>query len=180
MVTLVNPKLQYCRVHLPAYIRGDASPAVRNRVARYLEECPNCYAEYQRQRDLQYDLKTDLGVLGRTSQTQTDRLWDGIQESLRTTPVTKNILSLSNGAKTAIFVLLLLVTVMTVSASVNLNVQDPIPQQPSPESEPIEVTPSVATVLGSNGRTSIDIRASTTKTSFLQSVALQNTPDAKK
>ena len=48
---MIKFKYRYCKVQMVRYVSGDLSDAARRRVARYIEECEDCYREFRRQRD---------------------------------------------------------------------------------------------------------------------------------
>ncbi|MCY4248417.1 MAG: hypothetical protein OXE95_12680 [Chloroflexi bacterium] len=64
------------------FVAGDLCDASRRRIARYIDECPDCYHEYARHRALGYKLSRQLPALGRPSQQQLDSIWLALQSEL--------------------------------------------------------------------------------------------------
>ena len=75
-------KYRYCRARMVAFLNEELPPDSRRRVARYIDECPECYQEYICQRDLHKELKRQLPVLGRPRSAQTSRMWAAIQDEI--------------------------------------------------------------------------------------------------
>jgi len=75
-------RYRYCEARMVAFLNGELSPKSRRRVARYIEECPRCYAEYVRQRELQRELASGLPVLGQPRPEQMNRIWTGIHREI--------------------------------------------------------------------------------------------------
>jgi len=83
---MIGFKYQYCKRRMVAYINGELDDRARRRVARYVDSCPRCYAEYQRQRELQRELAADLPSFGRPQAAQLDRIWSAVTADLATPP----------------------------------------------------------------------------------------------
>ena len=79
---MVRFKYRFCQVHLPRYLSGDLSDAVRRRVARYIDECEDCYREYMRQREFAHKLQRSLPTLGRPDSGKLEQIWTSLQEDL--------------------------------------------------------------------------------------------------
>ncbi|MDZ4669942.1 MAG: hypothetical protein SH821_03630 [Phototrophicales bacterium] len=73
MIKLLH--ILYCKWHITAYVNGELSPIQRRRMARYIENYPECYVEYRRQRDLSRELAERLPILGAPQGGQLQRLW---------------------------------------------------------------------------------------------------------
>ena len=67
---------------MTAFINGELPPKSRQRMARYIDECPDCYDEYQRQLEIQQELTRQLPVFGKPEDAQLGRMWDAIQGSM--------------------------------------------------------------------------------------------------
>ena len=78
-------KYRYCKTRMVAFLNGELSPKVRRRVARYIDECSDCYSEYIRQRELQQELKYRLSVFGAPGPGQLDWIWEAVQDELQWT-----------------------------------------------------------------------------------------------
>lgn len=79
---MLKLKYRYCKSRMAAFINGELPLVARRRVARYIDECPDCYAEYLRQRDLAEELKRQLHMIGQPDHTQLNRIWENIQSDL--------------------------------------------------------------------------------------------------
>lgn len=79
---LIRFKYQYCKVHMARFVAGDLSDAARRRIARYIDECPDCYREYMRHRAFDHNLSCQLPALGRPSKQQLDGMWTALQGEL--------------------------------------------------------------------------------------------------
>src|SRR3990170_2279910 len=77
-------KYHYCKTRMTAFINDELPPRARRRIARYMDECPDCYAEYLRQRDLQHELMRNLPSFGRPRPAQLGHIWSAIQQNMRT------------------------------------------------------------------------------------------------
>jgi anti-sigma factor RsiW len=75
-------KVLYCKARMAAYLDGELPAHAHRRVARYIDECPACYAEYARQRDLRRDLLASMPALGQPAQPSLDRIWSAVQQDL--------------------------------------------------------------------------------------------------
>lgn len=79
---MIKFKYRYCQVHMAQYLSGDLSDTTRRRIARYIDECEDCYNEYIRQRNLANQLERELPSLGRPSVYKLDNMWASIQAEL--------------------------------------------------------------------------------------------------
>ncbi|MDX1994417.1 MAG: hypothetical protein SF029_18685 [bacterium] len=75
-------KVRYCKARMTAFINGELSPKARNRVARLIDECPECYEEYRRARQLQGDLRQQLRRFGQPTSAQLEGVWRNIQAEM--------------------------------------------------------------------------------------------------
>jgi len=65
-----------------AYLNGELNERARRRMARFIDGDARCYAEYQRQRDIQRSLAADLPAMGRPQAAQLDRIWAAVKADL--------------------------------------------------------------------------------------------------
>ena len=79
---MVRFKYRYCQVHMARFVSRDLSPAARRRVARYIDECQDCYREYTRHREFNHRLAQSLPALGSPKQARLDSMWDSLQTQL--------------------------------------------------------------------------------------------------
>ncbi len=75
-------KYWYCKSRMIAYLDGELSAVARRRVARYIDECPACYAEYRQQREMRREIDAALPAFGRPTDDQLQRIWSGIQAAI--------------------------------------------------------------------------------------------------
>ena len=79
---MIRFKYRYCKVHMARFVSRDLSPAVRRRVARYIDECPDCYREYMRHREFNHKLSQSLPGLGAPSQAKLGAMWLALQSEM--------------------------------------------------------------------------------------------------
>ena len=84
---MVKFKYRFCKVHMARFVSGDLSDPVRHRVARYIDECEDCYREYMRHREFALKLERSLPTLGRPAGAKLDRIWASLQNDLSATQV---------------------------------------------------------------------------------------------
>ncbi len=83
---MVRFKYRFCKVHMARFVNGDLSEPVRRRVARYIDECDDCYREYMRHREFAVKLERSLPSLGRPNSDRLNRVWSAVQSDLLVTP----------------------------------------------------------------------------------------------
>ena len=93
---MIKFKYRYCKVHMAQYLSGDLSDAARRRIARFIDECQDCYLEYIRQVEFVSQLERELPALGRPDSQRLDALWASIQTELNLSDRTP---SLTGGGK---------------------------------------------------------------------------------
>ena len=79
---MIKFKYRYCKVHMAQYLSGDLSDAARRRIARFIDECQDCYAEYIRQLAFANTLEQELAALGRPDSQKLDAIWASLQTEL--------------------------------------------------------------------------------------------------
>lgn len=79
---MIKFKYRYCKVHMAQYLSGDLSDVTRRRIARFIDECQDCYEEYIHQRTLTDQLKRNLPNLGRPDVNRLDCVWSSLQREL--------------------------------------------------------------------------------------------------
>jgi predicted RNA-binding protein YlxR (DUF448 family) len=80
---MLNFKLLYCKTRMVAYLNGELSVDAQRKVGRYIDECPACYAEYLRQRELKRYLSVSVPSIGKANPQQINQIWQGIQTQLQ-------------------------------------------------------------------------------------------------
>lgn len=172
-VVMFRYKYWYCKARMTAYIHGELPPRSRQRMARFIDECPLCYREYQRQSARMRELQRGVPLLGRPDPARLDRIWAGVQAELArptaSAPPPPRHYTPGYGFA-ALLLVMLLVFPWALGRS---GVQSGIPQQPSPDQSALAATP-VRTAGGSAPTAvALVLTASTEKDT---SILLQNTP----
>ena len=67
---------------MPGFLSGELTQEERRLVARYIDECSDCYAEYMRQRDVVQHLRRELPTFGRPNAPKLDAMWANIQAEI--------------------------------------------------------------------------------------------------
>lgn len=75
-------KHRYVKVHMAQYLSGDLSDITRRRVARFIDECQDCYDEFLRQRSITDQLQRNLPALGRPDDQRLNSIWLSLQTEL--------------------------------------------------------------------------------------------------
>jgi anti-sigma factor RsiW len=71
-----------CQHHITAYLHGELSSRVRQRMARHLQTCPLCYSVYIQQRETQRELVYYVPLIGQEIRPRYDKMWASIQADL--------------------------------------------------------------------------------------------------
>jgi len=172
---MIKFKYRYCKVHMAQYLSGDLSDTTRRRIARYIDECGDCYNEYIRQRNLANELERALPSFGRPSAQKLDNMWASIQAELAQPSETQSTMlyrpqrPLTWGyGLVMVMVALLLLTPLIVGHHASAS---PVQLPPQPQAFVVLKTP---TVVAENNRV---VLASITQPSIpMQFPLLQNTP----
>jgi len=165
-------KYHYCKSRLVAFLNGELPPHARRRVARYIDECPDCYEEYMRQRELQYQLKADMPYLGQPGVGQLDRLWSRIQADMqppRTRPIR---FRMRYGLATMALVLVLMLPMVFDNSHVS---QAAITQPAPPRAGAVEATTPLGEVAIATNVPRSDVTSTIQTNSVLMPV---RTPEA--
>lgn len=80
---MLNFKLLYCKTKMVAYLNGELSVEAQRKVGQYIDECPACYAEYLRQRELKRYLSVSVPSVGKANPQQMNQIWLGIQAQIQ-------------------------------------------------------------------------------------------------
>ncbi|MCY3782117.1 MAG: hypothetical protein OXG78_17515 [Chloroflexi bacterium] len=80
---MVRFKYRFCKVLMARFVSGDLADPVRRRVARYIDECEDCYREYMNHREFAYRLEHSLATLGHPASAKLDQIWSSLQMDLR-------------------------------------------------------------------------------------------------
>jgi anti-sigma factor RsiW len=134
-MVLFDFRYHYCRRRMVAYLNGELSPAARRRMARFIDECPACYAEYRRQRGLHEHLTVSLPPFGTPSQPQLDRMWTGIQQEMhRSRSISWWQYSTRYGVLACLVALIFMLPVVVLPAALEYTgVPQALPTQPAPQ-----------------------------------------------
>ena len=172
---MIKFKYRYCKVHMAQYLSGDLSDTTRRRIARFIDECEDCYNEYIHQRNLANELERELPSLGRPSAQKLDNMWASIQSELaQPTGTQTNMLYRPHRPQTwgyglvMLIVAVLLLTPLAVGYHASVA---PIQLPPRPQALEIVKTP---TIVAQGNQV---VLASITQPSIpIQFPLLQNTP----
>jgi anti-sigma factor RsiW len=121
MKRLFRFKFRYCRAQMTAFINGELNEKSRRRLARYIDECPDCYTEFKRQRELQRQLINQLKDFGGPRPGDLDRLWSTIQVNLRSPHISNRpTYSLRFGAATILLFIALILPLTLYEGGITL------------------------------------------------------------
>lgn len=149
---------------MTTYVSGGLPVDIRRRIARYIDECPDCDAEYRRVRELSRELAALVPALGLPEKPQVNRIWGQIQQELTAPLPRRRMFSSRYGLGMLLLALLLIVPFVypnSYSAAV--------PSQPPPVELSLHKTPVASRTVAS---TSL-IRSTDSSSEIL----LQNTPE---
>lgn len=77
-------KCRYTRARIPALINQELPLNARRYVARHLDECPTCRAQYEHQKTLRQTLIAEVPRLGQPTAGTLENVWSRIAEDLKT------------------------------------------------------------------------------------------------
>ena len=77
-------KCRYTRARIPAFINQELPVNARRYVARHLDECPVCRAQYETQKTLRHTLMAEVPRLGQPANGALDMMWSRIATELQT------------------------------------------------------------------------------------------------
>ena len=139
---MLKLKYRYCKARMAAYLNGEMSLASRRRMARYIDECPDCYAEYRRQLDVTRELESSVGGLGRPDRPQLRRIWSNVQTNIQYEATSHQPAEHAprRPARYGLVLLAFLVAVLLPWTLGNRNVPS-IPSQPAPAATSFPSTP---------------------------------------
>ena len=84
---MIRFKHRYCKVHMARFVNGDLAEPARRRVARYIDECQDCYREYRQHREFAHKLERSLPSLGKPGAPKLDKIWSALQAEIESPPV---------------------------------------------------------------------------------------------
>jgi anti-sigma factor RsiW len=106
---------------MTAFINGELNEKSRQRITRYIDECPDCYAEFWRQRELQSQLINQLRDFGSPQAGDLDHLWSAIQADLYSPRIVKRpTYSLGFGAATILLFFALILPLTLYDGGISL------------------------------------------------------------
>ncbi len=173
---MIKFKYRYCKVHMAQYLSGDLSDTTRRRIARYIDECEDCYNEYIRQRNLANKLERDLPILGRPSEQKLDNIWSAIQIELALPETDSSMLSYKPRRNMTFgygLVMLMMVFVLLTPLVIGYHTSvTSVDLPPRPQTETIRIIKTPTTV-ADNSNLVVAVTQSTVPIRF---PLLQNTP----
>ena len=169
-------KEMYCKRRMVAYINGELPPQARRRVARYIDECDNCYKEYIRQRGIQRELESGMHMVGRPSEMQLNRIWLGVQSDLYQPDFAHNKPSVYLGLLTMVLLIAMLVPLFFDTQTLAQSAAT----QPTPQSETQEAqaTEAPSAILLVNAQSARFVLTGQTQAAIMPEAAPQRTPNA--
>lgn len=139
-------KLWYCKTRMTAYVNGELPLHARRRMARYIDECPQCYAEYIRQRHVQQELVNQIAAIGKPDAGQLDRIWSAIQLDMKPARPNRAYFQMRYGLVTlAVFFALALPLLLIDKQVASATVTQPTPKAIVVTTRAPEVRVAVAT-----------------------------------
>lgn len=173
---MIKFKHRYCQVHMAKYLSGDLSDVARRRIARFIDECQDCYDEYLRQREIRDQLQRNLPVLGRPDAQRLDSIWMSLQSELAPAGAAKSpatgLMGNTPMGQSLFMVLLAAILLLPLSIGLQTSVAA-IDLPPYPRLLNIEATPAM------RSRTAPSGAFSTQSGLSYQAPLLQNTPEAR-
>jgi len=102
------------RSQLVSYINRELPRRKQQRLAKHLQHCEGCYAAYVRERDTAQHLTRELMLLGQSSSSQLDSIWDAVTKQVnsptsQTANTSKNSYNWQPGAAWAALVILCMI-----------------------------------------------------------------------
>lgn len=125
-------KLIYCKSRMVAFVNDQLPPKARRRVARYIDECPKCYALYRSQRALADELKATLPVFGQAENAQLQNIWSAVQVEITAPPPARlryayrTSYAIAMLATALVMILPLMLGNSTVSARAQITLPEPV------------------------------------------------------
>lgn len=83
---MIRFKYRFCKVHMARFVNGDLAEPVRRRVARYIDECEDCYREYMQHREFAHKLERSLPTFGKPGAATLDKVWISLQADMQAPP----------------------------------------------------------------------------------------------
>lgn len=162
---MMNYQCRYCKARMTAFIHGELELNVRRRVARHLDECANCDAEYQHRRELAQALQERVAHIGQPKTRQLQKIWGGVQRDLQPGERSAHL----SPARYGLAALVLVVALLLPLTLGNHGVQFNIPTHPAPATAATR-TPADQTVM-------TVALVVTDKVARTPNLALHNTPE---
>ena len=173
---MIKFKYRYCKVHMAKYLSGELSDVARRRIARFIDESPDCYEEYLRQREVTDQLQRNLPSFGRPDAQRLDNIWMSLQSELAPAATRglpgSNYLGNTQIGHSLFMVLLAAILLLPLTIGFHPSVAT-IELPPRPKLLELERTPATRSNASSVGV------LSTTSSFSNQAPQLQNTPEAR-
>jgi anti-sigma factor RsiW len=169
-------KCRYTRARIPALINQELPVNARRYVARNLDECPRCRADYEQQKRLQQQLQRDMPLLGQPDKMQLNRIRSKVLADLAPQPpepvrVARRPLYMYG----LVMVVLVALTLLPLAAAGSA-VKAAVPHQPSPRHGANNSTPSVAAAILEPTRVAAAFAVQTAPGETDTPAVLDNTP----
>lgn len=130
----------YTRARIPALINQELPQHTRRYVARHLDQCAACRAEFERQKAIKQELIRELPRFGKPNASALDRIWLQVQADLSPVPPSKPTrLPMKSYSFGGILAGLLLVLLLPIAGSGNTM---HVPNHPAPQTIILTTTPT--------------------------------------
>jgi|GEM_PF-645221 len=166
-------KCRYARARIPAFINQELPINARRYVARHLDECPACRAQFEAQKTLRQTLMAEVPRLGQPASGALANVWSRIAADLQTptlpAPSPTRFRTAAYGFTTALFAL-----GMMLPLAAHFAPADALPRQPRP-------APVVRTDTDTTSEAMLTASAQATQIAFVlnykSSIEAYNTPE---
>ncbi len=130
----------YTRARIPALINQELPIQTRRYVARHLDHCSACRAEFERQKTVKQELMRELPHFGKPDESALERIWAQVQSDLRPAAPRHNTrLPLKSYSFGGIIAGLLLVLLLPIAGNAGTM---SVPHHPSPQIIVLTETPT--------------------------------------
>ncbi len=109
---MIRFKYRFCKVHMARFVNGDLAEPVRRRVARYIDECEDCYREYMQHREFAFKLERSLPTLGKPGSARLDKVWSALQADMQAPPARSNGIQAPAGLKFSYGLVMVAITLL--------------------------------------------------------------------
>ncbi|MGB1288479.1 MAG: anti-sigma factor family protein [Aggregatilineales bacterium] len=131
---------RYNQARMPAFVSGDLPVETRRFIARHMETCPACRAEYERQKAAARNFTREMPVFASPLESRLDTLWASIAQELKQTPAPETALPQQSATMPpklrygfAVMMFIVAIMVMPSALRYGVDAQPGVPSQPVPQ-----------------------------------------------